>query len=185
LRDYGTVDEACFTYAARDLPCTKACKDSASRIVKIDDWVYADPRSYEDPMAAPDPNSLKTAILESPVTAAFYVYTDFYCYSGGIYKYTDGEREGGHAILIVGWNDNPGGDLLPYFVCKNSWGTDWGLSGYFYIAQSQIYPDPDTGVDVDFGRKAARLIKSGYPAPPRITDDGTLVTFWGNIKAGY
>jgi hypothetical protein len=46
---------------------------------------------------------------------------------------------GRHAILIIGWEDdiyhqNWGGG---YFIAKNSWGTGWGMEGFFNIAYSQ------------------------------------------------
>lgn len=34
-------------------------------------------------------------------------------------------RLGGHAICVVGYNDNQG-----QFIFKNSWGTGWGNKGY-------------------------------------------------------
>jgi C1A family cysteine protease len=33
---------------------------------------------------------------------------------------------GGHAVLAVGYND-----ATKRFIVRNSWGTDWGLQGYF------------------------------------------------------
>jgi C1A family cysteine protease len=33
---------------------------------------------------------------------------------------------GGHCIVIVGYNKL-------YWICRNSWGTKWGINGYFYL----------------------------------------------------
>jgi hypothetical protein len=65
------------------------------------------------------------------------VYTDFFSYKNGIYSYSSGNLEGGHAILIVGYSGSPESDN-GYFIVKNSWGADWGESGFFNIAYSQI-----------------------------------------------
>ena len=57
--------------------------------------------------------------------------------------YNDGSYsiDGGHAICLVGWDDNypashfnktaPGNGA---FIVKNSWGTGWGENGYFYVS---------------------------------------------------
>jgi len=58
------------------------------------------------------------------------VYTDFLDYSGGIYEYTSGTHEGEHAIVIVGYGNE---DNIDYWICKNSWGENWGENGYFRI----------------------------------------------------
>ena len=45
---------------------------------------------------------------------------------------------GGHAVPIVGYiNDSskPGGGV---FIVQNSWGTNWGYSGYFYMPYSVV-----------------------------------------------
>lgn len=43
---------------------------------------------------------------------------------------------GGHAICIVGYDDsNP---KNKYWICRNSWGTNWGNRGYFRIPQAYL-----------------------------------------------
>ena len=44
-----------------------------------------------------------------------------------------GKLVGGHAVLIVGWDD-----AEECFIVKNSWGENWGENGYFRIAYSQV-----------------------------------------------
>jgi len=35
---------------------------------------------------------------------------------------------GGHAVLAVGYDD-----AKKCFIVRNSWGTDWGIRGYFML----------------------------------------------------
>jgi len=60
----------------------------------------------------------------------FVVYSDFMNYKGGIYHYTSGVMQGGHAVKIVGWGIEHG---IDYWICANSWGSKWGENGYFRI----------------------------------------------------
>ena len=34
-----------------------------------------------------------------------------------------------HAVVAVGYNTS----MTPYFVIRNSWGTDWGMDGLIYL----------------------------------------------------
>lgn len=46
-----------------------------------------------------------------------------------------------HSVTLVGWDDNYGATNFPTlppgngaFLIKNSWGTSWGLAGYFWVS---------------------------------------------------
>jgi papain like protease len=110
-------------------------------------------------------DSIKYHILNyGPVVAGFFVFKNFIDGSfskdtrtKGIYfeKHYKGSFNsshiiqenllGGHAIGVVGWGYEDGvlvdkdrvQDNVPYWVCRNSWGTRWGDKGYFKIA---MYP---------------------------------------------
>jgi C1A family cysteine protease len=40
---------------------------------------------------------------------------------------------GGHAVVAVGYDDSK-----QWFVVRNSWGTNWGLSGYFTMPYAYL-----------------------------------------------
>ena len=83
-----------------------------------------------------------------PVAAGFIVYENFIegltkkdAWRGtSIYKSVSGKPVGGHYVTIVGYGtehktDKDGKviETTDYWICRNSWGTNWGLLGYFKI----------------------------------------------------
>lgn len=52
--------------------------------------------------------------------------TVFLLSSSGVYQHVSGSYVGGHAIKILGWGEENG---VPYWLCANSWNTDWGDNG--------------------------------------------------------
>jgi C1A family cysteine protease len=93
-----------------------------------------------------DNNAIKSALTTyGGVYAAFQwdggTNTSSY-YNSATAAYYDGTTEqGNHAVTIVGWDDNyaaanfsthPSGNGA--WICKNSWGTSFGKSGYFYVS---------------------------------------------------
>jgi hypothetical protein len=127
----GTVDEICFPYIAMNGSCYESCFDRDSRKYKGEGWSWA-----SGDRNIIDEDRIKQEILAGgPVAAAMDVYTDFYIYNGGVYQYTTGAFEGGHCVAIVGWGKEGSTD---YWICKNSWGTEWGEAGWFRIKMGEV-----------------------------------------------
>ncbi len=76
-----------------------------------------------------DLHTVKTVLAEGlPVIGGFEVYENFYNYKGGIYKRVSGKPTGGHAMCIVGYDDEFGALRI-----VNSWGEDWGDRGFIWL----------------------------------------------------
>jgi C1A family cysteine protease len=75
---------------------------------------------------------MREIIMQGPVQAIFRVYPDFFMYKSGVYKWSseDYEEVHYHSVKILGWGTENGED---YWLCANSWGSDWGEQGYFKI----------------------------------------------------
>jgi hypothetical protein len=130
LVNKGVTDNACMPYASGahgdDIRCNTACTNASQRVMKP--IGYARPSSGGASVPA-----VKRALLKGPLMASMVVYDDFMFYTGGVYKHVTGARAGGHAVSIVGWNDEH-----QSWVVRNSWGTGWGANGYFEIAWGDV-----------------------------------------------
>jgi len=70
---------------------------------------------------------------DGPVEGTMEVYSDFIGYSSGVYVAAENSTWlGGHAIKIIGWGHDDNSNL-DYWIVQNSWGTGWGMNGYFWI----------------------------------------------------
>jgi len=134
----GPLQEACFPYTASDsTPCTEdQCLQLGFRVVG---W-HTVPANSSD---------FKSSLYDDgPSYWRFDVYDDFYSHwnyaaPGTVYvNSTSSGFEGGHAVLLIGWDDAKGA-----YLCKNSWGQSDGPNGdgTFWIAYS------GHGHDLGFG----------------------------------
>ena len=83
-------------------------------------------------------DQMKAALANrNPVVVGIYIYPQFNNLVGpnSVYNSDDGEPSGGHAVTIVGYDDNRFGGA---FKVINSWGTSWGDNGFFWLPYNSI-----------------------------------------------
>jgi hypothetical protein len=121
---YGDYLTSCPTTSVVDCADGAGCEELDYRVINFHTVSSAD---------------FKTSCYEDgPSYWRFDVYSDFNTYwdtgsPGDVYVNTGGYRRGGHAVLIIGWDDTKGA-----YLCKNSWGATNGPNGdgTFWIAYS-------------------------------------------------
>jgi C1A family cysteine protease len=140
IKEIGALYEKCYPYGFMgnnpdNLPCHYGlCNDrvSSSEIVSI---VLVDNDLSKE--------KIKQQLQKGPVSLGMDVYVDFWWSEPGkppydennIYHHgtSDESPIGYHSVLCVGYNDYPG-----YWICKNSWGQNWGnMEGFFNIAYGE------------------------------------------------
>ncbi|CAH1782378.1 unnamed protein product [Owenia fusiformis] len=147
MRFHGVVDEECYPYtsgmgssgkcptgqtssASKNDICPKR-KRSPGSIVS-----HKILQSYRIP--SDEREIMKEIITNGPVQATFAVHEDFFMYKSGIYKHSfapdDIGLSGYHSVRIVGWGSECSSQgETKYWIVANSWGKQWGESGYFRI----------------------------------------------------
>lgn len=77
---------------------------------------------------------LREAVYRSPVAVSIEADTKtFQFYNGGILDSSNCGTTLDHGVLAVGYGEEDG---KKYWIVKNSWGADWGESGYVRIGRS-------------------------------------------------
>jgi len=130
----GTVTDDCYKYTSgetgKDGDCPDKCADGS-------DLTFYHAKDVQFGTSVDD--TMDALQHDGPVEAAFTVYEDFMNYQSGIYEHTSGSMLGGHAIKAVGWGTDESG--TDYWIMANSWGTSWGMDGFFMIKRG------DCGID--------------------------------------
>ena len=149
IKEYGAINESCFPYISGEdgfePPCSDKCESwnqerimtKKYKVVKTD---YVRKGIF---ISDTNPKNIKNALVQyGPLTTGFLVFEDFLNYSGGVYELNRSKPWnllGGHGALIVGYKDDPSIDSGGYWICKNSWGSDWGEDGFFRIKYDDFY----------------------------------------------
>ena len=127
LVDQGAASLAVMPYDPRDFrrtPSAAARREAAN--YKIASFGAVE-RSSHDSFVREVKRHL---VQRRPVIIGIWVYPDFRRLnrSNPIYDDASGLNSGGHAIVIIGYDD-----ARSAFKIINSWGTDWGIDGYGWI----------------------------------------------------
>jgi len=117
----GAPAETCLPYQGVQGSCPSTCSNGAAL-----NTVKATAVSTYSTL-----NAVKNDIYTNgPIETYFMVYEDFYYYTSGIYTPTTTQEVGYHAVKVIGWGVTNG---VNYWLVQNSWGTSWGINGFFMI----------------------------------------------------
>lgn len=123
MADQGVATWEDFPYSPQDCrakPSTKARK--SAQAYKIASFAKIDWTNLVEDSKA----HLRAGI---PVVIGMLLTSNFYFYEGGVFDVALGRYEGGHAMAVVGYDDQ-----LQAFKVINSWGRGWGMEGYAWIS---------------------------------------------------
>ncbi len=100
---------------------------------------YFSPRDIEWYTAGPNLDHIdliKTKLMGKGAIATCMYYDDALMYNNTFFQPPTWEEDPNHSVTIIGWDDSKE-TRAPYpgaWLVKNSWGTDWGENGYFWIS---------------------------------------------------
>lgn len=145
LKDFSYTDSSC------ELMPDAAVRQSAKPFA-IADWRRVNVQ---------DPVEVKSQLAAGfPVVIGMMVDDGFMKLSREIYSERSGRALGGHALVVVGYDDN-----FQAYKVINSWGTDWGDNGYGRISYS-VFSNV-----VKEGYTAQDIVSVHPDAPPNPSDD--------------
>ncbi len=143
----GVPLESCMPYEANDnIPCSDKCDDwdtynnppqETDTLWQLESWGADHSLENDNPS---DRDIVKSWIIDKgPLSASMYAsgsFSNFWesHHSPDDWYFEEDHGYTNHAVVLLGWKDDPDVENGGYWILKNSWGTGWGYGGYFNAA---------------------------------------------------
>uniref|UniRef100_A0A7N0UM27 Uncharacterized protein n=1 Tax=Kalanchoe fedtschenkoi TaxID=63787 RepID=A0A7N0UM27_KALFE len=121
VQQHGVAAEQSYPYLAQTSTCNTKRVDSLG-IVRIS--------GFEQVPYAEGEEGLLKAVANQPAVASVKVGKEFQFYDGGIFDGGCGATLN-HVVVVVGYG--VADDGTKYWILRNSWGEEWGESGYMRV----------------------------------------------------
>jgi hypothetical protein len=126
VKTNGLVDDACYPYNGRTVPCPTKCKNNK-------DWNTTHSCKCTDPTSIKTYEELKSALANGPAVITFEAFEDFYAYKEGIYCHTSGRFMRLISGRVVAYNDTT---TPPHITVAMSLGEKFGEKGHVRMCTS-------------------------------------------------
>jgi len=125
ITNKGIDTEASYPYTAEDGTCHFSASNVGAHLV-----------SYTDVPSGSETALTTDVAQRGPVSVAIDAsHSSFQFYSGGVYyEPACSSTQLDHGVLAVGYGTS---GSSAYYIVKNSWGTDWGMSGYIWMSRDR------------------------------------------------
>jgi hypothetical protein len=167
----GIIPESCFPYRAIDsdgfngenydndpVPCDEKCENWEDCLIPISDF-----GKWKADGSPEDIEAIKTQIIQdgpivTHIVITYYIHGKDNLIDWGVKNknpddyYSSSQHFDivNHCVVIVGWKDDPLINNGGYWICKNSWGTDWGYNGFFNVEYGCLNIDNSLKIWVDY-----------------------------------
>jgi cathepsin L len=124
MQNKGIDTEASYPYTAEDGTCSYSTANIGATIT-----------NYTN-VATGSESDLQTKTSVGPTSVAIDAsHTSFQLYTSGVYyEPACSSTQLDHGVLSVGWGVSGN---TQYWIVKNSWGSDWGQSGYIWMSRDK------------------------------------------------
>jgi len=122
----GGVDtEASYPYTAQDGTCQYNPSNSGATLTSFVN------------VNSGDENDLQSKVYTGPTSVAIDAsQASFQMYTSGVYSDPNcSSSQLDHGVLGIGWGHDTT-SAMDYWNVKNSWGTDWGMNGFIWMARN-------------------------------------------------